>query len=178
MRRNRDANGPSRRTDWNTVDWRRADRLVRNRRQRIFRATQANDRRRVRALQKLLLRSCSNILISVRRVTQVHAGKYTPDVDKLVVKTPAARSQLVDHLVGYQPWRASPVRRVYIPKKSDSSQRRPREHPDYPRPLPPSPGQERPGAGRGGPFRGEQLRIPSRPQLPRRDRPRLPLLPA
>jgi RNA-directed DNA polymerase len=37
-------------------------------------------------------------------------------VDKVVVKTPAARGQLVDYLSTRQPWRASPVRRVYIPK--------------------------------------------------------------
>jgi RNA-directed DNA polymerase len=119
------ANRPSRRTDWRTVNWRRANRIVRNLRQRIFRATQANDRRRVRSLQKLLLRSYSNILLNVRRVTQLNAGKYTPGVDRLVVKTPAARGCLVDQLTTLQPWRAHPVRRVYIPKKSDSSKQRP-----------------------------------------------------
>lgn len=119
------ANGPDRRTDWNVVNWRHADRNVRNLRQRIFRATQANDLRRVRSLQKLMLRSYSNILLSVRRVTQVNAGKYTPGVDKLVVKTPQARGKLVDFLTTYQPWRARPVRRVYIPKNSDSTKLRP-----------------------------------------------------
>jgi len=63
-----------------------------------------------------MLRSYSNIIMSVRRVTQVNAGRNTPGVDKLVVKTPAARGQLVDRLATCQPWRAKPVRRVYIPK--------------------------------------------------------------
>src|SRR2546423_14881697 len=110
------ANGPERRTDWDTVDWRKAQRLVRGLRQRIFRATQAGELRKVRSLQKLMLRSYSNILMSVRRVTQVNAGKHTPGVDKVVVKTPTARGALVDHLATFQPWRALPVRRVYIPK--------------------------------------------------------------
>jgi RNA-directed DNA polymerase len=65
-----------------------------------------------------MLRSYSNILLSVRRVTQVNTGKYTPGVDKVIVKTPAARGQLVDQLSAYQPWRAKPVRRVYIPKSN------------------------------------------------------------
>jgi RNA-directed DNA polymerase len=65
-----------------------------------------------------MLRSYSNILMSVRRVTQINAGKYTPGVANLVVKTPAARGKLVDQLVTYQPWRAQPVRRVYIPKSN------------------------------------------------------------
>lgn len=119
------ANGPAGRTVWDFVDWRKANRIVTNLRQRIFRAARANDHRRVRSLQKLMLRSRSNILMSVRRVTQVNAGKNTPGVDKVLVKTPAARGQLVDHLATFQPWRARPVRRVYIPKKSDSNKRRP-----------------------------------------------------
>jgi RNA-directed DNA polymerase len=110
------ANGPEGRTDWDAIDWRKADRLVRNLRHRIFRATQANDLRKVRSLQRLMLRSHSNILLSVRRVTQVNAGRHTPGVDKVVVKTPAARGELVDRLATCQPWRALPVRRVYIPK--------------------------------------------------------------
>jgi RNA-directed DNA polymerase len=120
MQRSGVPNGPEERTgtDWDAIDWRKADRLVRNLRHRIFRAAQAGDLRRVRSLQKLMLRSYSNILMSVRRVTQVNAGKNTPGVDKVVVKTPAARGKLVDHLATYQPWRASPVRRVYIPKRN------------------------------------------------------------
>jgi RNA-directed DNA polymerase len=110
------ANGPERRTDWNAIDWRKAQRIVRNLRQRIFRATQAGDFRKVRSLQKLMLRCHSNILMSVRRVTQINAGKNTPGVDKLVVKTPAARGRLVDQLATGQPWQSKPVRRVYIPK--------------------------------------------------------------
>jgi RNA-directed DNA polymerase len=105
-------------TEWTAINWRQASRNVRNLRQRIFRATQAKDYRRVHSLQKLMLRSRSNALMSVRQVTQVNAGKYTPGVDKLVVKTPAARGKLVDRIMSYQPWRAKPVRRVYIPKSN------------------------------------------------------------
>jgi RNA-directed DNA polymerase len=119
------ANGPKGRTVWDLVDWREANRIVTNLRQRIFRAARANDHRKVRSLQKLMLRCRSNILMSVRRVTQVNAGRNTPGVDKVLVKTPAARGELVDLLATFQPWRAKPVRRVYIPKKSDSSKRRP-----------------------------------------------------
>jgi RNA-directed DNA polymerase len=110
------ANGPARPTDWNTVNWRQAYRRVRNLRQRIFRATQAGDWKTVRSLQKLVLRSRANLLVSVRRVTQLNQGKNTAGVDKLVVKTPATRGRLVDQLATGQPWRAKPVRRVYIPQ--------------------------------------------------------------
>ena len=120
MQRSGVTNGPEERTgtDGDTIDWRKADRLVRNLRHRLFRASQAGDLRRVRSLQKLRLRSYSNILMSVRRVTQVNAGKNTPGVDKVVVKTPAARGALVDHMATFQPWRVQPVRRVYLPKSN------------------------------------------------------------
>lgn len=113
------ANGAEGRlTDWNAIDWRRVERSVRNLRQRIFRASREGDHRKVRSLQKLMLRSRANVLLSVRRVTQINMGKHTPGVDKLVVKTPKTRSELVDHIRSYQPWRARPARRVYIPKSN------------------------------------------------------------
>jgi RNA-directed DNA polymerase len=78
--------------------------------------TQTGDFNKVRSLQKLMLRSHANTLLSVRRVTQVNAGRNTAGIDKLVIKTPAARGRLVDYLSTFQPWKAKPVRRVYIPK--------------------------------------------------------------
>lgn len=102
--------------NWSTVKWRKANRIVRNLRQRIFKAAQENNLKKVRRLQRLLMRSYSNILLAVRRVTQINAGKHTPGVDKLVVKTPAARGLLVDILGKFIPWKPYPTRRVYIPK--------------------------------------------------------------
>src|SRR5213082_60901 len=110
------ANGTEKQTDWNAIDWRKAKRTVRNLRHRIFRATQEGNLNKVRSLQKLMLKSYSNRLVSVRRVAQVNAGKHTPGVDKLVIKTPAARGKMVDALAHYSPWKAKPARRVYIPK--------------------------------------------------------------
>jgi RNA-directed DNA polymerase len=103
-------------TDWNAIDWRKVQRSVSNLRRRIFRASKEGDHRKVRSLQKLVLRSYANALWSVRRVTQINAGRNTPGVDMLVVKTSKARNELVDHIRSYQPWKAKPARRVYIPK--------------------------------------------------------------
>ncbi len=119
------ANGPERQTDWSSVNWRKANRLVRNLRQRIFRASQTGDLKKAHALQKLMLRSYANTLVSVRQVTQVNKGRNTAGVDKLVIKTPAARGRLVDFLCTAQPWRAHPVRRVYIPKANNRRKLRP-----------------------------------------------------
>src|SRR5437762_6561295 len=116
MQAARFANGTEKQTDWNAIDWRKANRTVRNLRHRIFRAAQEGNLKKVRSLQKLMLQSYSNRLVSVRRVTQINAGKHTPGVDKLAVKTPAAIGRMVDTLAHYTLWKAKPAKRVYIPK--------------------------------------------------------------
>ena len=54
--------------DWHAIDWKRVYRTVKNLRQRIFRRQGMGDRRRVRSLQRLMLRCTANVLESVRRV--------------------------------------------------------------------------------------------------------------
>jgi RNA-directed DNA polymerase len=104
--------------DWNNVNWRKANRIVRNLRQRIFKATQEGNLKKIRRLQRLLMRSHSNILLAVRRVTQINKGRTTAGIDKLVIKTPRARGTLVDILGKFTPWKPYPTRRVYIPKRN------------------------------------------------------------
>lgn len=69
-------NGPEGKIlDWGAIDWRAIEENARRLRQRIFTASRAGDLKKVRNLQKLLLRSRANTLVSVRRVTQVNAGR-------------------------------------------------------------------------------------------------------
>lgn len=63
--------------DWDSIDWDQAEKNVRHLRQRIFTASKDGDLARVRNLQKLMLRSLSNTLVSVRRVTEVNTGRKT-----------------------------------------------------------------------------------------------------
>jgi RNA-directed DNA polymerase len=77
-------------------------------------------------LQKLMLRSRSNTLLSVRRVTEVNAGRKTAGVDGEVVSIPQAKAQLAEWVQRCsQPWQARPVKRVYIPKRGSTGKRRP-----------------------------------------------------
>jgi RNA-directed DNA polymerase len=103
-------------TVWSQVDWKKAERRVQNLRFRIFRAAKEQRWKQVRNLTKLLLRSSANMLVSVRRITQVNRGRHTPGIDGERATTPEERANLVDDLRQYQPWKAAPVRRVYIPK--------------------------------------------------------------
>lgn len=111
-------NGPEDLLDWDAIRWRPQEGRVQRLRQRIFKATQAGDLKQVRNLQKLMLRSRANTLVSVRRVTQRNTGRHTPGVDGRVALTAQDRAALAMllHRQG-GPGRALPVRRVYIPKK-------------------------------------------------------------
>ncbi len=103
--------------DWAAVDWRAHEDHVRRLRRRIFKATRAGDLKRVRRLQKLMLRSRSNTLLSVRQVTQRNAGRKTAGVDGIVVVTSRGKVELVERLQRHAPpWKALPVKRVFIPK--------------------------------------------------------------
>lgn len=99
--------------DWSQINWRKAYRVVKNLRCRIFRARKLGQWKQLRRLQKLMVRSLSNLLLSVRQITQVNDGKQTAGIDKEVINTPAQRVKLVNE------WKIPsvvPTKRVYITK--------------------------------------------------------------
>lgn len=103
--------------DWDSIWWGPVEGDVRRLRSRIFKASQEGDLKRVRNLQKLMLRSFANTLVSVRRVTQRNAGRATAGIDGELALTSPDRAALAvrvhrDGLSGD----ARPVKRVYIPK--------------------------------------------------------------
>ncbi len=102
--------------DWETVDWEQLERRVKNLRQRIYRATKLCQWNQVRSLMKLMLRSRSNLLLSVRRVAQENKGKRTAGVDRQTALTPKSRMRLVQEMKEHEFWKVRPTRRVYIPK--------------------------------------------------------------
>ena len=102
--------------EWTGIDWATASTRVRNLRQRIFRATQEQEWGKVRDLQRLLLRSYSNLALSVRQITQVNDGRRTPGVDGETALTSAERGKLLRDLRQARTSTATPTRRVYIPK--------------------------------------------------------------
>ena len=105
--------------DWDQVDWGRAEENAGRLRRRIFAASRAGDLKRVHSLQKLMLRSRSNALVSVRRVTEVNAGRRTAGVDGRVVLASWEKADLADWVQRRAAaWSPRPVRRVYVPKSN------------------------------------------------------------
>jgi RNA-directed DNA polymerase len=114
------ANGPEGDlVDWQSVDWRTVEEDVRRLRQRIFTASREGDLKKVRNLQKLMLRSRSNALVAVKRVAEINAGRKTPGVDGRTALLAGSKAELAR-------WTQSsaatltprPVKRVYIPKSN------------------------------------------------------------
>jgi RNA-directed DNA polymerase len=111
---------------WDRVDWRHQEEQVRRLRGRIFKAVRDGDWPAARNLQKLMLLSWANTLVSVRQVTQRNTGRRTAGIDGLVALTSQARAEMavqVHASIGSH--RPSPARRVYIPKASDKAKMRP-----------------------------------------------------
>lgn len=109
-------------TDWNSINWTRMERIVRQTQGRISRAASSGDWSKVTELQRLLVNSFAAKVIATRDVT-TNDGARTPGVDRELWETPAKKMAGALSLTKkeYQP---KPLRRVYIDKgKGDGSKR-------------------------------------------------------
>lgn len=107
-------------TVWSEVDWLKIEKYVRKLQQRIYRAESQGNKRLVRNLQRLLIRSKAALLLSIKRVTQMNRGKRTAGVDGHKVLSPTARVNLFNNMnkQSLNQHKPKPARRTYIPKKN------------------------------------------------------------
>jgi len=109
--------------EWFAIDWPSVYRNVRRLQVRIVKAMKENRWNKVKTLQRLLTHSYSGKVLAVRRVTE-NNGKRTTGVDRIIWKTPEDKIKAVRDLRRRE-YHPQPLRRVYIPKKSDSTAKRP-----------------------------------------------------
>lgn len=110
------ASRPSRLRSWQDIDWSQVNKAVKDLRQQIYRASEQGNHKKLRSLQRLMLKSRANAELSVRQVTQINDGRKTPGVDGRVALKPDERTSLIAELLQDQTWKTQPARRVYIPK--------------------------------------------------------------
>jgi len=109
------------RVTWEQLDWKSIRAYVTRLQERIYQAARRDEIERVRKLQKLLIRSYSAKLLAVRQVTQDNSGKRTPGVDGVASLDTKERLKLAQTLKPR--YRASAVRRVWIPKPGKQEKR-------------------------------------------------------
>lgn len=108
--------------EWQGIPWKKIERNVSKLQKRIYRASSRDDVKMVRKLQRLLLKSRSAKLLAVRKVTQDNQGKKTAGIDGIKSLTPQQRLDLSKNLEINR--KASPVRRVWIPKPGITNEKR------------------------------------------------------
>lgn len=99
---------------WQSIDWKRANRIVKSLQRRIVAAIKANRWGKVKSLQWILTHSFSAKVLAVRRVTE-NKGSQTSGVDEQLWDSSESKWAAISTLKrsGYQ---AKAVKRVKIPK--------------------------------------------------------------
>jgi RNA-directed DNA polymerase len=106
---------------WQEIPWTKVQRHVFRLQKRMYQATQRGDVRTVRKLQNLLTKSWYARLLAVRRVTQENRGKRTAGIDGAKSFTAPQRWRLARKL--QLDGKATPLRRIWIPKRGTSDKR-------------------------------------------------------
>jgi RNA-directed DNA polymerase len=126
---------PQKYNEWKCIPWKHVQLAVQKYQTRIYSITKDAAKaeaeaktheyrkamRKVRKLQSLLTNSYNAKLLAVRRVTQDNTGKKTAGVDGIKGLKPKERLTLAASLK--LPTKASPIRRVWIPKPCKTEKR-------------------------------------------------------
>lgn len=103
---------------WRNLQWKQLRRDLFRLQKRVYKASQAGDKRKVKSLQKLILKSYSARLLAIRQVTQLNAGKKTAGIDGKASLSFEERFSLSEELKqSTNNWKHLKLREIPIPKK-------------------------------------------------------------
>lgn len=107
-------------TSWDSINWNKIQRYMEKLQQRIYHAESCGNKRKVRELQRLLMRSESALLLSIRQTTQINKGKRTAGVDGYKALTGKERMALYKKMkdMNIMCHNPKPAYRTYIKKKN------------------------------------------------------------
>ena len=106
---------------WKKVQWKKLRKNLFRLQRRLFKAILAEDKRRARNLQKLILKSFAARLLAVRQISQLNAGKKTAGVDGQKSLNFKQRFTLAEKLLEVSDWKHSKLREIPIPKKDGTT---------------------------------------------------------
>ena len=113
----RSADAPSLSKQWNSIDWKEAEKNVRHIQGRISKAYSEGRTSLAKRLSYLLVNSFHAKALAVKRVSVQNKGKHTPGVDGELWQSAKSRMEAVNSL-NKGKYRSKPLRRIYIPKKN------------------------------------------------------------
>ena len=107
---------------WRKLPWKQFRRNLFRLQRRVYKAIRANDLRKAKSLQKLILKSRAARELAIRQVTQLNAGKKTPGIDGKASLTHQERLDLSARLkTNVNTWKHAGLRQIPIPKKDGST---------------------------------------------------------
>ena len=103
---------------WKSLPWKKFRRNLFRLQKRVYKAVRANDLRKARCLQKLILKSQAARFLAIRQVTQLNAGKKTAGIDGKAALTFKERLELNEVIrAKADNWKHKGLREIPIPKK-------------------------------------------------------------
>ena len=110
-------------TLWSNTDWNKTRKYVDKQQRRIYRAESNNDKRKVRDLQRMLVRSSAALKLAIKRVTQINKGKKTPGLDGFRAVNDKQRGELFVKMrnMNINLHKPKPAYRIHIPKKNNKT---------------------------------------------------------
>jgi len=109
---------PSKNPQWTFTRWKKADSIIAKLQHRIAKATLEGDYRKIRNLQRLLVKSYSARLKAVLQCSQENKRKSTPGIDGELWTTPKLKLEAASLLRKRS--KTKPLLRISIPKKDGS----------------------------------------------------------
>jgi RNA-directed DNA polymerase len=106
--------------NWKAINWPKIEKYVVKLQNRIYRAENEGDVRKVKSLQRLLVKSDAVLLLAIRKVTQLNKGRRTPGIDGFRALSYKKREELFDKMknMDINLHNPKPAYRTYIQKKN------------------------------------------------------------
>lgn len=103
---------------WSKLPWKQFQKNLFRLQTRVYKAVRANNLRKARSLQKLILKSRAARLLAIRQVTQINTGRKTAGIDGKASLSFEERFNLNEILqASTMNWKHKGLREIPIPKK-------------------------------------------------------------